>query len=80
MSSINVNGVTYYSEPQVSEKESELKGILDEIKWQSDRMVENAKSWYSDYKEQGLSFGSIEAEGYLRAALEMNTWLKDVLK
>lgn len=41
--------------------------ITDMVKLALDSELEDAQYTYNDFSSQGLTFGSIEAEGYLRA-------------
>lgn len=62
-----IDGVTYYREqPELTN----AKKVLDKIEWiRGDVKTEldRAQALYDNMKEEGLTFGSIEAEGYLRA-------------
>ena len=45
------------------------KELYECLVYELQRAKEDAQSLYDNYKEEGLTFNSIEAEGYLRGAL-----------
>ena len=74
-----INGQKYVLESSLkehSEKEIKYKNLylclVDDIKSRKDK----ARELYEDYKFQGLSIGTVEAEGYLRAFIEMEELVK----
>jgi hypothetical protein len=75
--SITVNGITYYKEPPLLEKAKKTIESYEWIKHDILSGVENARALYDDYKQQGLSAGMIEAEGYLRAFVQMEAVIKE---
>ena len=66
--SIVVDGVMYYAEhPDLTK----AKQAIDKWEWiKSEILVTNeqAQALYDNMKEEGLAFGSVEAEGFLRCA------------
>lgn len=50
---------------------------LNDLKYDLTTYIENAKVLVEDYKSQGLTFNTIEAEGYLRAWLTVESILKN---
>ena len=40
---------------------------------------ENAEDLLQDYKEQGLTFNTIEAEGFLRGSITAHEWVKYIM-
>ena len=66
--SIVVDGVTYYAEhPDLTK----AKQALEKWEWiKSDILstVEQSQRFYDKMKDDGLTFSTIEAEGYLRCA------------
>lgn len=65
--SIVVDGVTYYREQPDLIK---AKAVLEKYEWLTGdirHFVQEAQALYDNMKDEGLSIGMIEAEGYLRA-------------
>ncbi len=75
---IVVDGVEYFREtPEMTE----MKKVAERYEWlKSDieRELENAQALYDNMKEEGLNFGTVEAEGYLRCAKLMVNLIKQV--
>lgn len=72
---INVNGVTYYAKAEVSINETKLRNLIEEVKWYTEDMVAQGRALQKDFSEQGLTIGAVEAEGFLRCALQLESWL-----
>lgn len=66
--SIVVNGVTYYKEHPDLEKAKAVLNKYESLVWDIKDHLRTAESLYEDFKEQGLTFNTIEAEGFLRSA------------
>lgn len=66
--SIVVDGVTYYTEhPDLTK----AKQAIDKWEWIKSEIlvaVDQGQALYDNMKEEGLTFGAIEAEGFLRCA------------
>lgn len=76
--SIIVDGVTYFREPPDLTK---AKLAIDKFEWlKSDilAMLDRAQGLYDNMEAEGLTFGTVEAEGYLRAAKEIKNTLEYV--
>jgi glycine cleavage system pyridoxal-binding protein P len=62
-----------------SEKETESNSF-EEFFWRFEESLREAKDIQQDFKEQGLTFSAIEAEGYLRAMLTIENLLESSTK
>ena len=66
-----IDGITYYQEqPELSN----AKKVLDKIEWikyDIKAALDNAQNLYDAVKDHGLTFNTIETEGYLRACKEI---------
>ena len=80
MNTINVNGITYYAKPPVSDNEEKLRNLLKEIEWYVNDMVSNGRELQEDFNKQGLTIGAVEAEGFLRASIQINEWIIGMTK
>lgn len=78
--SIIVNGITYYSKKPVDSTDNELLEKYNWLKNEIEVMLQRSQELYDQMKTDGLSIGMIEAEGYLRAAQEMQKWKEYILK
>lgn len=72
---IVVNGVTYYREKEPSPTVDQLTERLSWIEQEVQAMLTKAQELYDQMREDGLTIGTVEAEGYLRAAQEMQKWV-----
>jgi hypothetical protein len=68
---ITVDGVEYYREHPDLEKAKKVLENWDWMKCFVRNELELAQGLYDNMKDEGLSFGMIEAEGYLRCAKTM---------
>lgn len=60
-----VNGVTYYRNlPKQGNYEEKYECLVADLK----DHIRDAEAIYKEFKELGLTFNTIEAEGYLRSA------------
>jgi hypothetical protein len=50
---------------------------LDNLKYSLEDLIREAKETRDDFKDQGLTFSTIEAEGYLRAMLTVESILEN---
>lgn len=66
--SIVVDGVTYYKEHPDLEKAKAVLENYEGLVWNIKNHLRTAEELYEDFKEQGLTFNTIEAEGFLRSA------------
>jgi len=62
--------VDYQSDRQFEEK-------LDNLKYSLEDLIREAKETRDDFKDRGLTFSTIEAEGYLRAMLTVESILEN---
>lgn len=53
---------------------------IDELDWRFDDLLQDAKGVMEDFKEQGLNYGSLEAEGYLRGVITAVNLFKEYTK
>jgi hypothetical protein len=60
--------------------EKEESNSLEDFFWRFKETLRYAKDLQQDFKEQGLTFSSIEAEGYLHAMLTIENVLEDFTK
>lgn len=78
--SITVDGITYYREHPDFAK---AKDVVEKFDWIS-RVIRNnvdlAQRLYNEMTEDGLKFGTVEAEGYLRCARYLEYELNDINK
>lgn len=58
---------------------AELRSKLDEIAETIRYRTSSAKALYENMKEEGLSVGTIEAEGYYRAMVELEHFIDEVI-
>ena len=56
----------------------EYKESLESFIQNSNYFLEEARDTLEDFKSQGLSINTIEAEGYLRAVLTIQSMLPDI--
>lgn len=74
--SIVVDGVTYYAEhPDLAK----AKQAIDKWEWIKSEIfatVERGQELYDNMKEEGLVFGAIDAEGFLRCAKTLKERVK----
>lgn len=75
---IVVDGVEYFREtPEMAE----MKKVVERYEWLKadiEHELQNAQALYDNMKEEGLSFGTVEAEGYVRCAKLMVNLIKRV--
>lgn len=76
--SIVVDGVTYYKEHPDLEKAKDVLEKYEDLVWDIKNHLKKAEDLYEDFKEQGLTFNSIEAEGFLRSAKTVMGFLDQV--
>ena len=78
MKNITLNGIEYTQVGcEISLEEfNKVKEELSWLKHEIERNYEYAQNVLQDYKESGLTFNSIEAEGYLRASKTIYEQLK----
>lgn len=74
--SIVVDGVTYYTEHPDFAKAEQAIDKWEWIKSEIFTTVERGQELYDKMKEEGLSFGAIEAEGFLRCAKTLKERVK----
>lgn len=77
---IVVNGVTYYRQKPADAVNEELREKYEWIKTEASQMLSRAQELYDQMKNDGLTIGLIESEGYLRAAKDMQKWVDYVEK
>ena len=67
-------------EEEISKQDTnqEYKESLESFIRNFEYMVQEARDVVEDYKSQGLTFNTIEAEGYLRAFLTIQSMLPTV--
>lgn len=74
--SIVVDGVTYYTEhPDLTK----AKQAIDKWEWIKSEILaiaDEAQSFYDNMKDEGLTAGMVEAEGYLRCAKTLKEKVK----
>lgn len=74
--SIVVDGVTYYTEhPDLTK----AKDAIDKWEWIRSEILlaaEQGQALYDNMKEEGLTFGVVEAEGFLRCAKTLKEKVK----
>lgn len=68
---VYVDGVYYYQQSDGVKELVAYRRMFADMKDRIGDMQQHAQSLYDDYKREGLGFGMVEAEGYLRAAIEM---------
>jgi hypothetical protein len=77
--SVLVDGETYYKcIPETTNEK--LANNFNWISLEIENGCNHARELYDDFKKQGLSFGAVEAEGYLRAFEQMKStllWIKE---
>lgn len=71
---VRIDGVEYHlrQEKDFSEQIEKLRCAIND-------MVDNAKLLYGDMRKDGLSYGLIEAEGYLRAANDISAIFEEIV-
>ena len=74
--SIVVDGVTYYTEHPDLTKAKQATDKWEWIKSEIFATVESGQALYDSMKEEGLTFGAIEAEGFLRCAKALKEQVK----
>jgi hypothetical protein len=76
--SIVVDGVTYYREqPELTK----AKEVVEKYEWLKAEITStrgHAQEQYDDCKSHGLSFAAIDAEGYLRCAIQLCELVKHI--
>ena len=80
MNKITLNGIEYVRATSESEIQ-ELKKAKEELEWlkhEIQRNYDNAKLLVEDFKESGLTFNAVEAEGYLRASKTIYEQMKHI--
>lgn len=77
---IIINGVTYYRKQEAGPDVVRLTERLDWLEQEIRTMLTTAQSLYDQMREDGLTVGTIEAEGYLRAARDMQKWVDYVME
>jgi rubrerythrin len=50
---------------------------LENLKYALEDLIRDAKETRDDFKDQGLTYGTLEAEGYLRAMLTVESILEN---
>lgn len=58
--------------------ETLLEDQREEFRWKSEEMIRDAKDLIENYKDEGLTYSSLEAEGYLRGMLTAKNLFDDV--
>ncbi len=66
--SIVVDGIEYFREHPKANENQVFVERYDWLKSRIEQEMHNAQELYENMKEEGLNFGTIEAEGYLRCA------------
>ena len=74
-----VDGVVYYANNSTSEDTS-AKEQLDWLKSEIEDQLQFAKELYEDFKGKELTINTIEAEGFLRASLQIFGTMEDISK
>jgi Spy/CpxP family protein refolding chaperone len=59
------------------EVDDQFEEKLENLKYALEELIRDAKETRDDYDHQGLTFSRIEAEGYLRAMLTIESLLKN---
>lgn len=76
--SIVVDGVTYYKEHPDMEKAKNVLKKYECLVWDIKDHLKTAEGLHEDFKEQGLTFNTIEAEGFLRSAKTVMGFLNQI--
>lgn len=58
--------------------ERDLESQFEEFTWRFKDALQDAVFLKDDYKDQGLNFSALEAEGFLRAMLQIENLLESV--
>jgi hypothetical protein len=74
--SIVVDGVTYHAEQPELKKAKIAIEKFEWIKISIENQLAAAQNLYDNMREEGLNFGSIEAEGFLRAMKTLSSEIK----
>jgi hypothetical protein len=59
------------------DKNTEYQEKFENLTFDLERLIEEAKGLAEDYKSQGLNFNTIEAEGFLRAMLTVKATIEN---
>lgn len=60
--------------------EDKLESQVEELKWRYEVLLSDARDVIENFKSEGLTYGSLESEGYLRGILTATNLFKDVLE
>lgn len=71
-----VNGVVYHRKKPAGEDFVRLREKYDWLQHEVSQMLDRAQEQYDQMREDGLTIGTVEAEGYLRAAKDMQKWVE----
>ena len=63
---------------QRTSDESTYAEKFDNLVYELERLIDDSVALLNDYKSQGLTFNTIEAEGYHRAMLTVKELINDI--
>jgi hypothetical protein len=73
-----VDGITYHRQDSGANKAAVYERMVDDMQAFAYDMLTHAQSTYDNYGLEKLTLNMAEAEGYLRAAKEMNNYIADL--
>lgn len=78
---VTIDGIEYIKRDHNSGETVEImEDQLAQIETTLDEMITHGQALYDDFKREGLSFGQVEAEGYLRAVKEMKHRFNEIVE
>jgi hypothetical protein len=79
MNTVTINGVEYVRKDTIAD-DRQYRQLVESITAEMEHQRELAADLYEDFKSQGLTANSIEAEGYLRGVLTLQNHILDQIR